>query len=62
MKNKHLKIAAEFTQTFPTETTRAWQEDINRWDSNPDSKPDPYEEAFKSEFAVFCTILSNPVT
>lgn len=43
-KKKHETVFAEYTATFPVNTVKKWQEDIDHWDTNHASKPDPYEE------------------
>lgn len=56
MRAKHQTIALEYTQTFPAEKTRVWQEDINKWNKDFDHKPDPYEEVFaRKHFLVLQT-------
>lgn len=44
MQDKHQKILAEYTATFPKDLTNSWKEHIEKWNQDHSIKPDPYEE------------------
>lgn len=55
-KEKHETAFAEYTATFAANTVKKWQEDIDRWDANHASKPDPYEELMTSELLLHLSV------
>lgn len=44
MVNKHEGISDDYTQSVPTATIAEWTQDIERWNLDHSSKPDPYED------------------
>ena len=51
-KEKHEAVFQSYTATFPAAKIKEWQQDINRWDDDHNSKPDPYEEVVTSKWIV----------
>ncbi|KAI0684251.1 hypothetical protein BC835DRAFT_1409185 [Cytidiella melzeri] len=45
---KHEAIFKDFNKTFSSETIAKWKEDIERWEADPFSSPDPFIEDGKS--------------
>ena len=44
MKAKHEAIFEDYNNTFLQDTVAQWTADVERWNDDHSSKPDPYEE------------------
>lgn len=44
MRMKHRELFAKFSSTFKPETVAKWEAMVKKWETNPLSKPNPFEE------------------
>lgn len=45
MKAKHERLFEEFTSTFPAATVEEWKRDVEQWEADPKSEPNPFQNA-----------------
>ncbi|KAI0085202.1 hypothetical protein BDY19DRAFT_896968, partial [Irpex rosettiformis] len=48
MRDKHEAIFADFTKTFPAGIVEKWKDEVERWEADPLTSPDPFVEDTKS--------------
>ena len=57
MKDKHQVIFQEYNATFPADLTKTWNEQVEKWNKDHTSKPDPYEDVENRGFQFSTAVL-----
>lgn len=59
MRAKHGSIFDDFTKTFPPATVQKWKDAIERWEAEPSSQPDPFDDSdVSSTNLTYCVVPS----
>lgn len=52
MRDKHQQHLDQFSSTFPAEIIARWQEEVERWEADSSTKPNPFAEEITGD--LYC--------